>query len=94
MKVNTSKFILVVNLLVAILLTAVVIVGTFLNRDMSQVTAVVVCWDGQLAITTGFYYWKAKNENRSKHAMGLVKELAEKHGIENVIELTEVVLKD
>ena len=47
-----------------------------------------------LAVAYGFYYWKAKNENRSKHAMNLVREFADKYGIENVVSLAETVLKD
>lgn len=91
---QTSKLILLVDFMVAILLTVAVAVGAFLNKDMSQLATVAVGWDAQLATAIGFYYWKAKNENRSKHAMRLVKELAKKYGIENVISLTEVILKD
>lgn len=91
---RTSKLILVVDFVVAIVLTAVVIVGAWTGRDMSQVATVAACWDAQLAAAVGFYYWKAKNENRSKYAMKLVKELAEQYGIENVVSLAEVVLKD
>ena len=61
---------------------------------MSQVAAIAVGWDGQLAVATGFYYWKAKNENRSKYAMRLVKELASEYGIENVVNLAQTILKD
>lgn len=78
----------------AILLTVAVAVGAFLEKDMSQLAAVTVGWDGQLATAIGFYYWKAKNENRSRYAMTLVKDLAEQYGIENVVSLAEVILKD
>lgn len=91
---QTSKLILLVDFIVAILLTVAVAVGAFLEKDMSQLAAVTVGWDGQLATAIGFYYWKSKNENRSKHAMRLVKDLAKKYGIENVINLAEVILKD
>jgi len=45
------------------------IVGSFF---ISQSRAVVA----QLAVVIGIYLWKSKNENRSKHAMSLIRELA------------------
>ena len=94
MKIQTSKLILIVDFVIAIILTAVVIHGTYREIDMSQVATVCGFWDGQLAVAIGFYYWKAKNENRSKYAMKLVTDLAETYGIENVVTLAEVILKD
>ena len=91
---QTSKVILLADFIVAILLAVAVTTGAYLGRDMSQVAAIAVGWDGQLAVATGFYYWKAKNENRSKYAMKLVKQLASEYGIENVISLAQTVLKD
>lgn len=91
---TTSKLILLVDFTIAILLTIAVTTGAYLERDMSQVAAVAVGWDGQLAVATGFYYWKAKNENRSKYAMKLVKSLAKEHGMENVVNLAQTILKD
>lgn len=93
-KITASKVILIANFTIAILLSIAVVVGTCLQIDMSPVTAICVGWDGQLAVSVGFYYWKAKNENRSKYAMKLVKDLAKEYGIENVICLAEVILKD
>lgn len=91
---QTSKLILLADFTVAILLTIAVTLGAYLGRDMSQVAAVAACWDGQLAVAIGFYYWKAKNENRSKHAMRLVRDLAGKYGIEHAVSLAEIILKD
>ena len=93
-KTPTSKLILLADFIVAILLAIAVTVGAYLERDMSQVAAIAVGWDAQLAVSVGFYYWKAKNENRSIHAMKLVKDLASEHGIENVINLANIILKD
>lgn len=94
MKIQTSKLILLVDFIVAILLTIVVIIGAFLDKDMSQVTVIAGFWDAQMTAAVGFYYWKSKNENRSKYAMKLVRDLAETYGIENVARLAEVILKD
>ncbi len=94
MKIPTSKLILAVDFAVAILLTGAVAAGAWLGRDVYQVTAVCACWDAQMTAAVGFYYWKAKNENRSKYAMALVRDLAQEYGIENVISLANTVLKD
>lgn len=91
---RTSKLILVVDFLIAILLGVIVVVGTFLGKDMSDVTTIAACWDAQMTAAVGFYYWKAKNENRSIHTMKLVERFAETYGIENVTSLAEVILKD
>lgn len=94
MKIQTSKLILFIDFVVAFLLTAIVVHGAYSERDMSYVATITGLWDAQLTVAVGMYYWKSKNENRSKHAMSLVKELAEQYGIENVIALAEVILKD
>lgn len=94
MKIQTSKVILAVDFTAALLLTGAVVAGAWLGRDVYQVTAVCACWDAQLTAAVGFYYWKAKNENRSKYAMELVRDLAKEYGIENVISLANTVLKD
>lgn len=94
MKIRTSKLILAVDFAVAITLTAAVVIGAWTGKDVYQVTAVAACWDAQMTAAVGFYYWKAKNENRSKYAMQLVKDLAGEYGIENVISLANTVLKD
>lgn len=91
---KTSKVILLADFTIAILLAVAVTTGAYLDKDMSQVAAIAVGWDAQLAVATGFYYWKAKNENRSKYAMRLVKQLANEYGIENVVNLAQTILKD
>ena len=93
-KIQTSKLILAVDLAVAILLVMIVTAGMFLDKDASSVAIVAGLWDAQLAVAVGAYYWKAKNENRSKHAMKLVEKLAGQYGIENVVSLAEIILKD
>ena len=93
-KIQTSKLILAVDIAVAILLAVIVTAGMFLDKDASSVAIVAGFWDAQLAVAVGAYYWKAKNENRSKHAMKLVEKLAGQYGIENVVSLAEIILKD
>lgn len=43
---------------------------------------------------TGYYYWKAKNENRAKYAQRFLKDIANEWGAETAVRLAEIVLKD
>lgn len=40
-----------------------------------ELVSLAIAWIAQLAISTGFYYWKAKNENRLKIPMEILKTL-------------------
>lgn len=91
---TTSKLLLFADFTVAILLTAIVVSGAFLERDMTAVTEVTLAWDGQLAVAVGFYYWKAKNENRSKGVQKLVADMAEKYGMESVAQMADIIFKE
>lgn len=93
-RMSTSKKVLWTDIAVGIILTAAVVIGEFTGHDMSSSAIVAGLWDGQLALVIGAYQWKSKNENRSKHAMGLVRELADKYGIEAVVQIAEIVLKE
>lgn len=91
---TTSKLLLFVDFTVAILLTAIVVIGAFLERDMTAVTEATLAWDGQLAVAVGFYYWKAKNENRSKGVQRLITDMAEKYGMESVAQMADIIFKE
>jgi hypothetical protein len=45
-------------------------------------------------VAIGFYYWKSKNENRSKYTMKFVKQIPDKYGIDAALRAAEIVLKD
>ena len=44
--------------------------------------------------SSGFYLWKAKNENRSKYAIKYIKSLPEDYSAEEKARFLEIVLKD
>lgn len=94
LKTETSKKILWLDIGIGILVTAAVIIGNFRGLSMIEAATVAGLWDAQLATVIGFYLWKSKNENRSKHAMALVRELADKYGIESAAHIAEIVLKE
>lgn len=91
---ETSKKILWLDLAIGIAVTIAVILGNFQDRSMSEAAIVAGLWDAQLAAVIGFYLWKSKNENRSKHAMALVRELAGQYGIDGAARIAEIVLKE
>lgn len=94
-RTETSKRILHASWTAAIALTLLAVCGFFsTEKDITPlVTLAVAAWT-ELAAAHGFYYWKAKNENRLKLAFGLIKDLADKYGIDAVTRIAEVVLKD
>lgn len=91
---ETSKRVLIIQYIVSAILLLVAIIGTFMGLDVTAVAALagtsVLC-DGAV---TGFYFWKAKNENRAKYAQKFVLRFADTYGIDAAIRLAEVVLKD
>lgn len=91
---ETSKKILWLDLIIGIIVTVTVIVGNCRGLDMAEAAIVAGFWDAQLAAVVAFYLWKSKNENRSKHAMALVRELADKYGIDSAAHIAEIVLKE
>lgn len=77
-----SKWMIVIDYFFMILLIA-------LSCFNYELVNLAVAWIAQLAISTGFYYWKAKNENRIKIPMEIVRTLNE---VENAdIDVTQII---
>ena len=91
---TTTKIILFIDIVMAITLTGIVIYGVFRGVDTTPITILSGLWDAQLGLVISAYFRKSGNENRSKHAMKLVRDLAKEYGIENVVNLAQVILKD
>lgn len=89
-----SKKILIISAVVAILLTIIVVVGSFFEFNMSEVAMLTGLVWGEVTASCGFYYWKAKNENRSKGICKLVRDLTKEHSIEDVSRIAEIIFKD
>lgn len=67
----------------------------FLAVEDKTAAATVLCgWIVECGGATAFYFWKAKNENRSKYALKFVRELADKYGLDATARIIETVLKD
>jgi len=93
-KPEKSKEILDRSWVAAITLTVIVIVGTFIPVDVTNLTILAGAAWTELTAAHGFYFWKAKNENRAKGAQKLVKELAKEHGIDAAARFAEIIFKD
>ena len=66
-KIETSKLILFVSYINAIALAAVVIAGTFLSFDMSNVTQITLASWAEVAACNIWYLKKATRENIFKN---------------------------
>ena len=62
-----------------------------LGADMTEITLAVLA---ETTASSGFYLWKAKNENRAKYAQKYMDKWAEKYGPEAAARIAEIVLKD
>ena len=80
--IETSKLIILTSYLISISLTVVVIVGTFLGFDMSNVTQITLLSYGEVTASNIFYFKKSGRENIFKN---LPKEYLEKVDINNLI---------
>lgn len=54
-----------------------------------NLTEVIVAWAVQLGISSGFYYWKAKSENRTKIPIKVISSLPPE--IRKEVNLTELI---
>ena len=79
---------------ISVLLCVATIVTNYLGFDVTALASLA----GASLLTNGawggFYFWKAKNENRSKYALKFVEKLADRYGIESTSRILETVLKD
>lgn len=70
-KIETSKKILLVSYVSAIVLTMVVVIGSFMDHDMTNITTIASLAWGEVAVSNMFYYKKAAKENVPKVIAGL-----------------------
>ena len=89
-----SKKLLLLSWTVTLILTVLTIWMSLngLSTDAMYVIA-PLAW-AETATATGYYFWKAKNENRAKYAQQFLERLGEKWGPEAALRVAEIVLKD
>lgn len=85
-KLETSKKLLITDYLIALLLVLLSII--FANRV--DLTTVLVSWIAQLGVSSGFYYWKAKSENRVKVPISVIESLPQE--VQDKVDLTQIII--
>lgn len=78
-------------LICSALVSLALIIACAAGADLTEITLAVLA---ETTASSGFYLWKAKNENRAKYAQRFIAEIAEKYGIESAALIAETVLKD
>lgn len=84
MKLEFSKKLLIVDY--AILAVLVVCAAIFQSVDFSTI---IVAWIAQIGISSAAYYWKAKNDNRTKVPMKVIESLPQE--VRDQLDLTQVI---
>ena len=82
MRVKKPKLCFSKKLLIADYLVLLVMVGAFMyftykGKDTTNCAIVIGAWIAQLAVSTGFYFWKAKAENLVKMPIQMLKDIPE-----------------
>ena len=89
-----AKLHLVFSWSVTIILTVLTIAFPIVGIPLDGLyVATPLSWT-ETGVATGYYYWKAKNENRAKYAQKFLNDFAEKYGTETAARMAEIVLKD
>lgn len=82
MKIEFSKWLLIADYVV-------MMIFVLLSISTPDISNIAIAWTGQLAVSTGFYYWKAKNENRIKIPVEILRSLKEEE--QAIVDLTQVI---
>ena len=89
-----SKKITVLSWAAALTLTTLAVLLPVWQISIDGVNAALPYSWGEVTACTGFYLWKAKNENRHKYAMKYVDKTARQYDTETALRIAEIVLKD
>lgn len=82
MKLNFSKWMIIADYFFMIILV-------ILSMSYPEISTIAISWTAQLAVSTGFYYWKAKNENRIKIPVEIIRSLSKEEKAD--VDLTQVI---
>jgi hypothetical protein len=89
-----SKKLLYFSWAVTLILTVMLIWFSVKTLPLDALIVVTPLSWTETGTATAFYYWKSKNENRTKYAQMFLKDFAEKWGSDIAIRMAEIVLKD
>lgn len=89
-----SKKLLFFSWMVTLILTVLSICFSLKSMPTDALYVIAPLAWAETGTATGFYFWKAKNENRSKYAQRFLREISREWGTETAIRISEIVLKD
>lgn len=94
-KLSCSKKVVIVSFIIMVLLIGTTVFGIFFtDKDMSALATLTGTSIVETAAVTAGYLWKAKAENKIKLVNQLIKDNADKYGIDSVVSLAGIVLSD
>ena len=76
-KLCFSKKLLIADYVVLAVLLVWLVVLSNQEKDTTNMAVVIAAWIAQIAVSSGFYYWKAKSENLVKMPIQMLKDLPE-----------------
>lgn len=83
-RLEFSKKLLIVDYLILVVL--LLVAAIFQNVDF---VAVIVAWIAQIGLSSTAYYWKAKNENRTKVPLKVIEGLPDE--VREQLDLTQII---
>ena len=89
-----SKKLLIFSWTVTLTLTGLTIWMSLSGIPVDAMTVITPLAWAESTTQTGFYHWKAKNENRAKYAQRFLRDIAKEWGPETALRMAEIVLKD
>ena len=84
-KMEASKMIILASYIIAIILSLVVIIGSFMNYDMSNTTTIAALAFAEVAASNVWYFKKASRENILKIANNIPEEFKEQVDINQLL---------
>ena len=94
-RICCSKKILVVSYTITVLLTVATFICALLSEcDITAIATITGLSWADTTAGTAFYYAKAKAENKLKLTRGMIEDLADKYGIESVIQIVGITLSE
>lgn len=94
-KLSCSKKVVIVSFVIMVLLIGATVYGVFCTeKDMTALVTLAGSAVVETAAVTTGYLWKAKAENKIKLVNQLIKDNADKYGIDAVVSLAGIVLSD
>ena len=89
-----SKKLLYFSWTITLILTGLLVYGSLVSLPLDGLLTVTSLAWAETGVSTGYYYWKAKNENRAKYAQVFLKHVANEWGVDTAVRMAEIVLQD